>query len=75
MLLLFPRKSDQFRLSTKSLIPEVGVPLVECGLAPGEEEQEEDGGAQQDARVVDMPHHWPSGTPKSIISRLKGTQD
>ncbi len=47
------------------MIPEVGVPLVERGLAPSEEEQEEDGGAQQDARVVDLPHHWPSGTPKS----------
>ncbi len=64
MLLLFQRKNDQFRLSIK--IPEVGVPLVECGLAPGEEEQEEDGGAQQDARVVDLPHHWPGGTPESI---------
>ncbi len=53
------------------MIPEVGVPLVERGLAPGEEEQEEDGGAQQDARVVDLPHHWPSGTPKSIASRLR----
>jgi hypothetical protein len=66
----FPRKSDQFHLSTRSLIPEVGVPLVERGLAPGEEEQEKDGGAQQDARVVDLPHHWPGGAPKSIASRL-----
>ncbi len=65
MFFCFPRKSDQFRLSTKSVIPEVGVPLVERVLAPGEEEQKEDGGAQQDARVVDLPHHWPSGTPKS----------
>ncbi len=74
MLLLFSAEKRPVPFVNKesvSLIPEVGVPLVERGLAPGEEEQEEDGGAQQDARVVDLPHHWPSGTPKSILSRFK----